>query len=84
MKKYYIIFGTLGLLFVASFAALCLNRQVLPPTPFGGTQTIVLETTVAGNIAITVAVGLIIAAAAALIIYRIYSRIHKKINSERR
>ncbi len=78
MKKYYIIFGTLGLIFVASFAALWFNRQVLPYSPLNGPQTIVLETTVAGNIAIIIAVGLIIAAVAALIIYKIHSRIHKK------
>lgn len=78
MKKYYVIYGTLGLIFVASFIALWVNRHSLPITPYAGGYRPTAEPTAAGNIILIAAAVLVVIAIAAFIIYRIYSRIHKK------
>lgn len=76
MKKYYVIYGTLALIFVISFIALWVNRFSLPSSRAGYRPT--AEPTAVGNIVLIAAAGLVVIAIAAFIIYRIYCRIHKK------
>lgn len=78
MKKYYIIYTICSVAFILSLAAIVLNKDMgLSKHVFGGSKTMVIHPTTAGDIALVALAIFVLAVIVGLIVYGVYRRVHR-------